>query len=254
MTTAESTTQSRRCNCCGRTFPRREVAELCETPGVFMCTGCGLWAARRATTFGVLRRLSAETLQGLAHRLRPHRRHRLGPEAARAAIPVLASSDLGRTAAFWARFGFEETERHPRISCSTAATRSCTSRSPMSRSRRAPVSSMSATPSSCGNASPMTSPASDRSRTPITGCGSSSRPIRTATGSGSAVPFTDHGRPVAEGQATGSSAGAGISRMRVMASPVTCTTSAVHVPTGAFSPGSVGMCPRRASISPATVV
>lgn len=113
VTTTESAARTRRCSCCGRDFPHREVAELCETPGVFVCTGCGLWAARRATTFGVLRRLSTETLQGVVHRLRPHRHPKLGPEAARAAIPVMASSDLDRTAAFWTQFGFEETERHP---------------------------------------------------------------------------------------------------------------------------------------------
>ncbi|MGW0244909.1 hypothetical protein, partial [Micromonospora chalcea] len=42
------------------------------TPGVFVCTGCALWAARRATTFAVVRRLPAASLKALVRWARPH--------------------------------------------------------------------------------------------------------------------------------------------------------------------------------------
>ena len=41
-------TDLRRCGCCDRQFPASRVAELGVTPGVFICAGCALWAARRA--------------------------------------------------------------------------------------------------------------------------------------------------------------------------------------------------------------
>ncbi|MBO4204771.1 VOC family protein [Micromonospora aurantiaca (nom. illeg.)] len=82
------------------------------TPGVFVCTGCALWAARRATTFAVVRRLPAASLKALVRWARPHA-HALSLEQARTAIPILPSGDLDRTAAFWTRIGFIETDRYP---------------------------------------------------------------------------------------------------------------------------------------------
>jgi catechol 2,3-dioxygenase-like lactoylglutathione lyase family enzyme len=113
MTQSSTTDQTRQCGCCGRTFPAREVAELGVTPGVFMCTGCALWAARRATSFTVVRRLPGASLKSLMRRLRPHGRHPTNPEVARAAIPILPSTDLDRTVAFWTQLGFTQTERYP---------------------------------------------------------------------------------------------------------------------------------------------
>ena len=40
------TSDHRRCGCCARSLPAIEVAELGSTPGVFICVGCALWAAR----------------------------------------------------------------------------------------------------------------------------------------------------------------------------------------------------------------
>jgi catechol 2,3-dioxygenase-like lactoylglutathione lyase family enzyme len=39
--------------------------------------------------------------------------HRLSPEQARTAIPILPCRDLDRAAEFWARLGFAETDRYP---------------------------------------------------------------------------------------------------------------------------------------------
>lgn len=39
-------TDEYRCGCCGQ--PRKRMAELAATPGVFICRRCALWAARRA--------------------------------------------------------------------------------------------------------------------------------------------------------------------------------------------------------------
>jgi catechol 2,3-dioxygenase-like lactoylglutathione lyase family enzyme len=105
--------QTRQCGCCGRTFPAREVAELGVTPGVFVCAGCALWAARRATSFTVVRRLPGASLKSLMRRLRPHTHQALSPEEARTAIPILPSTDLERTARFWTQLGFTETGRYP---------------------------------------------------------------------------------------------------------------------------------------------
>ena len=46
-TAADPTAEPRpRCGCCGQ--PRAHLAELGETPGVFICRRCALWAMRRA--------------------------------------------------------------------------------------------------------------------------------------------------------------------------------------------------------------
>jgi hypothetical protein len=43
------------CGCCGRRRPARRLTELGSTPGVFICTSCALWVARRSTPFPVVR-------------------------------------------------------------------------------------------------------------------------------------------------------------------------------------------------------
>lgn len=49
------------CGCCGRA--RAHMAELGETPGVYICARCALWAAQRA----IKSRLSARRRWGPAH-------------------------------------------------------------------------------------------------------------------------------------------------------------------------------------------
>jgi catechol 2,3-dioxygenase-like lactoylglutathione lyase family enzyme len=94
----------RRCGCCGRQFPAGQVAELGTTPGVYICAGCGLWAAGRAGPLSALRQIR---LRSVLPRFR-----RRAPHTARSAIPIMPSSDLDRTAAFYATLGFTEAERH----------------------------------------------------------------------------------------------------------------------------------------------
>jgi hypothetical protein len=94
----------RRCGCCGRQFPAGQVAELGTTPGVYICAGCALWAARRAGLLSALRQIQLRSLLPRFGRRAPH--------AARSAIPILPSSDLARTAVFYAPAGFGEVERH----------------------------------------------------------------------------------------------------------------------------------------------
>ncbi|MFI5913381.1 hypothetical protein [Dactylosporangium sp. NPDC051541] len=84
-------TGERRCGCCGRWRPENQVAELGATPGVYICTGCALWAARRAGLSGLLHRRGTP---------------RPATPAVRATVPVLGSTDLDRTAAFYALPGF----------------------------------------------------------------------------------------------------------------------------------------------------
>jgi hypothetical protein len=111
MTTSTDTAERadlRQCGCCGRQLPAGKLAELGSTPGVFICAGCGLWAARRAGPLSALARLP------IIRSLRRRRRHQpVGAGKARAAIPVLPSGDLDRTAAFYALTGFVEGGRHP---------------------------------------------------------------------------------------------------------------------------------------------
>lgn len=99
-------TGARRCGCCGRQRPADEVAELGVTPGVYICAGCALWAARRAGLLTVLREIRIPNLlPGFLSRAR-------AAHTAKAAIPILPSSDLDRTADFYARAGFADAERH----------------------------------------------------------------------------------------------------------------------------------------------
>ena len=44
----------RHCGCCDRKRPAGKVAELGNTPGVYICAGCALWAARRAGLLSAL--------------------------------------------------------------------------------------------------------------------------------------------------------------------------------------------------------
>jgi hypothetical protein len=111
MTAAAETVQEsdhRRCGCCGRQLPVAQVVELGSTPGVFICAGCGLWAARRAGPVAALRQVSLSRLGSVL----PWRRRRERDQGARKAIPILPSADLDRTAAFYAPVGFTETGRH----------------------------------------------------------------------------------------------------------------------------------------------
>ncbi len=110
MTTAapdiEQSTGAQRCGCCGRALPVSRLTELGSTPGVFICTTCALWAARRSSHAPVVRldpRLAARWL-----------RDRVTPSArpATMAIPILSSTDLGRTAAYYAPLGLKIIERH----------------------------------------------------------------------------------------------------------------------------------------------
>ncbi len=108
-TTAAVTEQSasaRHCGCCGRALPANRLTELGSTPGVFICTSCALWAARRSSHVPVLRldpRLAARWV-----------RHRFARSASPAtmAIPILYSTDLDRTAAYYAPLGLKLIERH----------------------------------------------------------------------------------------------------------------------------------------------
>jgi len=97
----------RRCVCCGRQRPAGRVAELGVTPGVFICAGCALWAARRTGVLSALRQVRLRSLL-------PRRRRGRAGRMVRAAVPTLASTDLGRTAAFYAPVGFVSAERHDR--------------------------------------------------------------------------------------------------------------------------------------------
>lgn len=95
----------RRCGCCGRRMPATRVAELGRTPGVFICTGCALWAARRAGVLSALRRISLRSLLP-----RSGRHH--GGSLMHSAIPILASTDLDRTARYYGSLGFHQFEHH----------------------------------------------------------------------------------------------------------------------------------------------
>lgn len=79
MTAAAETTSSvsqERCGCCGRQFERRDVVELGSTPGVFICAGCALFAARRAGAGAAIRQLQFTAIGSLLRRLTTRRRHR----------------------------------------------------------------------------------------------------------------------------------------------------------------------------------
>jgi len=91
---------------CGRQFPAQRVAELGVTPGVYICAGCAFWAARRAGLFSALRQIR---IRALVSRFVGGAK---APHTATAAVPILPSSDLERTEAFYARAGFADAGRH----------------------------------------------------------------------------------------------------------------------------------------------
>jgi catechol 2,3-dioxygenase-like lactoylglutathione lyase family enzyme len=95
-----------RCGCCGRTLPAGRLTELGDTPGVFICASCAVWAARRAARVPVVR-LDPRLLVGWL------RRQGRGQEAQLLmAIPILPSADLDRTAEFYRALGMAEVEQH----------------------------------------------------------------------------------------------------------------------------------------------
>jgi len=106
----DSGTKSRDCGCCGRTMPTDRLAELQSTPGVYLCTGCGLWAARRASRLPDLHRLT-HVFRRIA-RVLPGHRHRHDGAVVNSAIPILTSTDLDQTSRYWHVLGFEVVERH----------------------------------------------------------------------------------------------------------------------------------------------
>jgi hypothetical protein len=97
----------RRCGCCGRQLPAGHVVELGVTPGVFICAGCAIWAARRAGPLSALRQVRVPLLRLLLRRWR----RPAGPGAV-LAIPILRSADLDGTAGFYAVVGFTEAARY----------------------------------------------------------------------------------------------------------------------------------------------
>lgn len=95
------------CGCCGRDFPANRVTEFGVTPGAYICADCALWAAKRAGRWWSLTRVR---LPRLIRRIRSVGRR--PATAARTAIPILPSTDLDRTAAFYTTASFQETARY----------------------------------------------------------------------------------------------------------------------------------------------
>ena len=60
----------RRCGCCGRALPAREMHELGNTPGVFICVGCALWVVRRVGLTPALRQIRFTSLGRWLHERR----------------------------------------------------------------------------------------------------------------------------------------------------------------------------------------
>src|SRR6476661_4656815 len=93
-----------RCGCCGRAVGVGRLVELGNTPGVFICDRCALWAARRSTRMPVLSVDPRAALRWVRDRVGPSR-----PVAR--AVPILPSADLDRTWAFYRDMGLEEIAR-----------------------------------------------------------------------------------------------------------------------------------------------
>jgi catechol 2,3-dioxygenase-like lactoylglutathione lyase family enzyme len=100
-----SGTGSVRCGCCAQTVVAGRAVELGSTPGVFICDQCALWAARRSTRMPVVRLDPRAALGWLRARVHP-----TGPVGR--SIPILPSTDLDRTAAFYRRVGMQEVARY----------------------------------------------------------------------------------------------------------------------------------------------
>src|SRR3954454_17148281 len=93
------------CGCCGRAVRIERLVELGSTPGVFICDRCALWAARRSTRMPVVRLDPRALLAWLRARVRTER-----PVAR--TIPILPSTDLDRTSAFYRSAGMQEVARY----------------------------------------------------------------------------------------------------------------------------------------------
>jgi catechol 2,3-dioxygenase-like lactoylglutathione lyase family enzyme len=97
---------AQRCGCCGRSLPAGRVTELGNTPGVYICGSCAVWAARRSTRMPVVRLDPRLPMRWLRRRLRTRR------DAVGIAIPILPSADLDRTAAYYRALGLKGTGRY----------------------------------------------------------------------------------------------------------------------------------------------
>jgi hypothetical protein len=93
-----------RCGCCGQIRESDRLTELGDTPGVYICVGCALWAARR--TAGVI------DIPRLARVSWERFRARRQTSMARSVIPILPSADLEVTEMFYALLGFEVAGRY----------------------------------------------------------------------------------------------------------------------------------------------
>jgi catechol 2,3-dioxygenase-like lactoylglutathione lyase family enzyme len=97
---------ARACGCCGRSLPPGRLAELGNTPGVFICASCGVWAARRSTRVPVLLLDPRLPVRWLRRRMQSRQ------DPVGIAIPILPSADLDRTAAFYQALGLRVTGRY----------------------------------------------------------------------------------------------------------------------------------------------
>lgn len=108
-TTSAAAPTTARCGCCGQTRARDRVTQLGDTPGVFICAGCALWAARRVANGGARIRARVLWQQLLS------RRGRSGAGATvRSAVPILPSGDLAVSEEFYAGLGFAAAGRYDR--------------------------------------------------------------------------------------------------------------------------------------------
>lgn len=106
---SDTTPSPLRCGCCGRSKPADRLSGLGLTPGVHICAGCALWAARRASGLPDLHRLT-HAIAHLARWRRGHDHHDGG--TVNSAIAILPSTDLDRTIAFWRPLGFDVIGRY----------------------------------------------------------------------------------------------------------------------------------------------
>jgi catechol 2,3-dioxygenase-like lactoylglutathione lyase family enzyme len=102
-------TEQVRCGCCGRWLPPSRMAELGNTPGVYICSRCALWAARRASRVPGLRADLRQVVHRLNHLVRAHRHPQAGEVLG--LTPVLAGSDLDRTITYYRSLGFDLVEK-----------------------------------------------------------------------------------------------------------------------------------------------
>jgi catechol 2,3-dioxygenase-like lactoylglutathione lyase family enzyme len=108
-TESKGQVDAHRCGCCGRTLPSGRVTELGTTPGVYICGSCAVWAARRSTRMPVVRLDPRLPVQWLRRRVQTRQdRH----DGMGAAIPILPSADLDRTAAYYQGLGLKVTGRY----------------------------------------------------------------------------------------------------------------------------------------------